>query len=119
MRYHFIKLAGCGTGTGWFTPLLHVLAAGTGRTGFIPVGPNNYPFYSSDEVYKPVLQSDGGQLSGVLVQPATVATACPTLLVAQLRLCCNSALLRHPLSQQAPFTGSTQPAMTAAQPQPC
>ncbi len=37
---------------------------GTGRTGFIPVGPNNYPFYSSDEVYKPVLQSDGGQLSG-------------------------------------------------------
>jgi hypothetical protein len=37
---------------------------GTGRTGFIPVGPNNYPFYSTDEIYKPVLQSDGGQLSG-------------------------------------------------------
>lgn len=37
---------------------------GTGRTGFIPVAPNNYPFYSSsDEVYTPVLQSDGGQLS--------------------------------------------------------
>ncbi|KAF6264124.1 hypothetical protein COO60DRAFT_1634562 [Scenedesmus sp. NREL 46B-D3] len=36
----------------------------TGRTGFIPVAPNNYPFYSSDhEVYTPVLQSDGGQLS--------------------------------------------------------
>lgn len=28
------------------------------------MGPNNYPFYSTDEIYKPVLQSDGGQLSG-------------------------------------------------------
>eukprot|EP00879_Flechtneria_rotunda_P010795 GHRR01011280.1.p1 GENE.GHRR01011280.1~~GHRR01011280.1.p1 ORF type:complete len:213 (+),score=48.92 GHRR01011280.1:992-1630(+) len=36
---------------------------GTGRTGFIPVAPNNYPFYNQDEVYTPVLQSDGGQLS--------------------------------------------------------
>jgi hypothetical protein len=39
--------------------------AGTGRTGFVPVGPNNYPFYSTDEIYKPVLQNDGGQLSGM------------------------------------------------------
>eukprot|EP00775_Hariotina_reticulata_P008823 gene8823-9002_t len=36
---------------------------GTGRTGFLPVPPNNYPFYRQDEVYNPVLQSDGGQLS--------------------------------------------------------
>eukprot|EP00877_Chromochloris_zofingiensis_P002825 jgi/Chrzof1/12543/UNPLg00494.t1 len=36
---------------------------GTGRTGFQPVPPNNYPFYSEDEVYTPVLQPDGGQLS--------------------------------------------------------
>lgn len=41
-----------------------VRAAGTGRTGFIPVAPNNYPFYTEEEVYTPVLQSDGGQLSG-------------------------------------------------------
>ena len=39
-------------------------AAGTGRTGFIPVAPNNYPFYQEEEVYTPVVQSDGGQLSG-------------------------------------------------------
>lgn len=38
--------------------------AGTGRTGFTPVAPNNYPFYAEDEVYAPVVQSDGGQLSG-------------------------------------------------------
>jgi hypothetical protein len=49
----------------WFVVRCHVCCcAGTGRTGFIPVGPNNYPFYRSDETYKPVLQSDGGQLSG-------------------------------------------------------
>jgi hypothetical protein len=46
---------------------VYVCCAGTGRTGFIPVAPNNYPFYSSaDEVYTPVLQSDGGQLSGAV-----------------------------------------------------
>jgi hypothetical protein len=46
---------------------VNVCCTGTGRTGFIPVAPNNYPFYSStDEVYTPVLQSDGGQLSGAL-----------------------------------------------------
>lgn len=39
--------------------------SGTGRTGFQPVPPNNYPFYSEDEVYTPVLQPDGGQLSGI------------------------------------------------------
>jgi hypothetical protein len=37
--------------------------AGTGRTGFIPVPPNNYPFYNEDEKYVPVMQADGGQLS--------------------------------------------------------
>ena len=39
--------------------------AGTGRTGFMPVPPNNYPFYSQDEIYTPVVQADGGQLSGL------------------------------------------------------
>ncbi|PNW79639.1 hypothetical protein CHLRE_08g361100v5 [Chlamydomonas reinhardtii] len=45
---------------------------GTGRTGFLAVPPNNYPFYTSEgegpagrggEKYVPVLQPDGGQLS--------------------------------------------------------
>jgi len=36
---------------------------GTGRTGFINVPPNNYPFYNDDEKYIPVMQADGGQLS--------------------------------------------------------
>ena len=38
--------------------------AGTGRTGFITVPPNNYPFYNDDEKYVPIMQADGGQLSG-------------------------------------------------------
>ena len=29
------------------------------------VPPNNYPFYSEEERYVPVIQADGGQLSGV------------------------------------------------------
>eukprot|EP01026_Neomeris_dumetosa_P042555 TRINITY_DN3550_c1_g1_i7.p3 TRINITY_DN3550_c1_g1~~TRINITY_DN3550_c1_g1_i7.p3 ORF type:complete len:211 (-),score=20.58 TRINITY_DN3550_c1_g1_i7:207-839(-) len=36
---------------------------GTGRTGFTSVPPNNYPFYSEEEKYVPVMQTDGGQLS--------------------------------------------------------
>ncbi len=28
------------------------------------VAPNNYPFYNEDEKYVPVMQADGGQLSG-------------------------------------------------------
>ncbi|KAI8471917.1 MAG: hypothetical protein J3K34DRAFT_415633 [Monoraphidium minutum] len=36
---------------------------GTGRTGFLPVPPNNYPFYTGDARYTPVMQPDGGQLS--------------------------------------------------------
>ncbi len=40
--------------------------AGTGRTGFLNVPPNNYPFYAEHEKYKPVMQADGGQLSGTL-----------------------------------------------------
>ncbi len=39
---------------------------GTGRTGVINVPPNNYPFYSQDEKYVPIMQADGGQLSGVI-----------------------------------------------------
>lgn len=39
-------------------------SSGTGRTGFITVPPNNYPFYHSDEKYLPTMQADGGQLSG-------------------------------------------------------
>lgn len=38
--------------------------AGSGRTGYLPVPPNNYPFYNDDEKYVPVMQADGGQLSG-------------------------------------------------------
>eukprot|EP00201_Polytomella_parva_P006050 CAMPEP_0175076206 /NCGR_PEP_ID=MMETSP0052_2-20121109/22564_1 /TAXON_ID=51329 ORGANISM="Polytomella parva, Strain SAG 63-3" /NCGR_SAMPLE_ID=MMETSP0052_2 /ASSEMBLY_ACC=CAM_ASM_000194 /LENGTH=91 /DNA_ID=CAMNT_0016345251 /DNA_START=391 /DNA_END=666 /DNA_ORIENTATION=- len=37
---------------------------GSGRTGFQKVAPNNYPFYSAQERYIPVIQADGGQLSG-------------------------------------------------------
>ena len=37
---------------------------GTGRTGYLQVAPNNYPFYSDEEKYIPIMQSDGGQLSG-------------------------------------------------------
>ncbi|GIL62388.1 hypothetical protein Vafri_16609 [Volvox africanus] len=36
---------------------------GTGRTGFLRVAPNNYPFYCEEEKYAPVVQADGGQLS--------------------------------------------------------
>ncbi|KAL3154606.1 hypothetical protein ABBQ32_014056 [Trebouxia sp. C0010 RCD-2024] len=36
---------------------------GTGRTGYLHVAPNNYPFYSDEEKYVPIMQSDGGQLS--------------------------------------------------------
>lgn len=41
------------------------MPAGTGRTGMYRVPPNNYPFYSEEERYVPVIQADGGQLSGV------------------------------------------------------
>ena len=37
---------------------------GTGRTGYMPIPPNNYPFYKDEEKYEPVVQPDGGQLSG-------------------------------------------------------
>lgn len=40
------------------------IPAGTGRTGMYRVPPNNYPFYSEEERYVPVIQADGGQLSG-------------------------------------------------------
>merc|ERR1712072_1681080 len=36
---------------------------GTGRTGYMPIPPNNYPFYKGEEKYVPVVQPDGGQLS--------------------------------------------------------
>ncbi|KDD76234.1 hypothetical protein H632_c305p0 [Helicosporidium sp. ATCC 50920] len=36
---------------------------GTGRTGYLPVPPNNYPFYNDNEKSIPVMQADGGQLS--------------------------------------------------------
>ena len=36
---------------------------GTGRTGYMPIPPNNYPFYKEEEKYVPVVQPDGGQLS--------------------------------------------------------
>lgn len=37
---------------------------GTGRTGFLPVSPNNYPFFKGDARYTPAMQPDGGQLTG-------------------------------------------------------
>jgi hypothetical protein len=36
---------------------------GTGRTGYMAIPPNNYPFYNKEEKYVPVVQPDGGQLS--------------------------------------------------------
>lgn len=50
-------------------PPLLLPATGTGRTGFLSVPPNNYPFYNEDEKYVPVMQADGGQLSGRLLLP--------------------------------------------------
>ena len=47
------------------------MLAGTGRTGYMPVPPNNYPFYSEDEKYVPVVQADGGQLSGASDMPGS------------------------------------------------
>lgn len=38
--------------------------AGTGRTGFINVPPNNFRFYHDGEKYAAAMQADGGQLSG-------------------------------------------------------
>lgn len=38
--------------------------AGSGHTGMHSIAPNNFPFYSESERYRPVIQSDGGQLSG-------------------------------------------------------
>jgi hypothetical protein len=61
-----------------------VARAGTGKTGFMPVPPNNYPFYSQNDIYTPVVQSDGGQLSG-----ACGAFARNTVL-------CSSLDCRHP-----------------------
>lgn len=51
-------------------------ATGTGRTGFVNVPPNNYPFYGDSEKYVPLTQSDGGQLSGVAVAKHVYA-CCP------------------------------------------
>lgn len=45
--------------------------AGVGRTGYINVAPNNYPFYSEEERYVPIMQADGGQLSGIHVRMHT------------------------------------------------
>ncbi|KIZ05123.1 hypothetical protein MNEG_2834 [Monoraphidium neglectum] len=51
---------------------------GTGRTGFLPVPPNNYPFYKGDSRYTPVVQPDGGQLSGY-VTPGNRLEGQPTI----------------------------------------
>ncbi|KAK9832968.1 hypothetical protein WJX74_003142 [Apatococcus lobatus] len=47
--------------TGFMSP--YNPTPGTGATGYLAVPPNNYPFYSEQEKYKPILQADGGQLS--------------------------------------------------------
>lgn len=48
---------------------------GTGKTGYVSVPPNPFPFYAEVERYVPVIQSDGGQLSGVYERHANnVAT---------------------------------------------
>lgn len=60
--------------------------AGTGRTGYLHVAPNNYPFYSDEETYIPIMQSDGGQLSGKL-QPETGSKHSPTGLFACICTC--------------------------------
>ena len=45
-------------------PTSFLSAEGTGRTGMYRVPPNSYPFYGDAERYTPVMQADGGQLSG-------------------------------------------------------
>lgn len=50
--------------TAMFDPQPFPPSPGTGRTGYLAVPPNNYPFYNDDEKYVPVMQADGGQLSG-------------------------------------------------------
>ena len=32
-------------------------------TGYHDIAPNNYPFFSEEEKYKPLIQNDGGILS--------------------------------------------------------
>lgn len=39
---------------------------GTGRTGMFNIPPNNYPFYSEDEKYKPAKRPDGTPVQGSL-----------------------------------------------------
>lgn len=41
---------------------------GTGKTGYMHVPPNPYPFYNEDERYLPLIQPDGGQMSGMTPQ---------------------------------------------------
>ena len=53
--------------------------AGTGRTGFMAVAPNDYPFYGDDEKYVPIIQADGGQLSGNPRMPGSMRALCSAL----------------------------------------
>ena len=46
------------------------LLTGTGRTGYMAIPPNNYPFYNDDERYQLVVQPDGGQLDRSPYQPS-------------------------------------------------
>jgi hypothetical protein len=58
--------------------------AGTGRTGFMAVAPNDYPFYGEHEKYVPIMQADGGQLSG-----AKCPCACRSLVYLRLDRSCD------------------------------
>ena len=49
---------------------------GTGRTGYMAIPPNNYPFYTKEEKYIPVVQPDGGQLSGMQSQQRNATCIC-------------------------------------------
>lgn len=39
---------------------------GTGRTGYVDVPPNNFPWVKEESRFVPPIQADGGQLSDII-----------------------------------------------------
>jgi hypothetical protein len=75
-----------------------MLRAGTGNTGFFSVPPNNYPWLSEDEKYKPQINEDGGQLSGWNKFPRSDNTKAASLLLEKPEVevvCCRSDVDQH------------------------
>lgn len=76
-----------------------VAVAGTGRTGFSRVAPNHYPFYAEHEKYMPMLQADGGQLSGKRARRSAVQRAVYAAQLHRSRARCGPPT--HPLTSGA------------------